>query len=70
MKSEKFWNSFAANYDRQTLANYEQVYADTIEKAKLYLDTEQTVLDIGCGSGIPTIALAKYVKKLYAIDTA
>ena len=70
MKSEKFWNSFASNYDRQTLANYQQVYADTIEKSKPYLNAEQTALDIGCGSGITTIALAKSVNKIYAVDTA
>jgi len=44
MGSEKFWNSFAAGYDKQVLANYRQVYS--------------------------TMELAKFVKRIYAVDTA
>jgi len=35
---------------------------------KMCLDKKDTVLDIGCGTGKVSIALAQMVKKVYAID--
>lgn len=70
MESKKFWNRLATNYDKQALHTYRQAYTDTITKSEIYLNRNQIAMDIGCGSGITTIALSKSVKEIYAIDTA
>lgn len=70
MRSEKFWNNMAKNYDKHTLNAYQKTYSDTICKSKNYLDPGYIAMDIGCGSGITTIELAKEVKKIYALDTS
>jgi ubiquinone/menaquinone biosynthesis C-methylase UbiE len=60
----------AKNYDKRTLKAYQKAYSDTICKSKNYLDPSYIAMDIGCGSGITTIELAKEVKNIYALDTS
>lgn len=70
MENTKFWNRLASGYDQHTLSTYRQAYEDTIRKSEHYLRPDQEALDVGCGSGITTIELAKKVKQICAIDTA
>lgn len=70
LESKKFWNKIASGYDKHALHTYRQAYTDTINKSKKYLNPDQIVMDIGCGSGITTIELSKNVKEVYAIDTS
>lgn len=70
MESTKFWNRIASGYDKHALHTYCQAYADTINKSQKYLNQNSIALDIGCGSGITTLELAKSVKEIYAIDMA
>ncbi|MFW6130757.1 MAG: class I SAM-dependent DNA methyltransferase [Atribacterota bacterium] len=67
-KYRKFWNKAAKNYDTQVNKKYAKTNRDTIELSRKYLNSNQTVLDFACGTGIITIELAKNVKKMYAID--
>lgn len=70
MKGINFWNHIASGYDKQALRTYSKAYDDTIKKSHKYLNLDNTVLDVGCGSGITTVELSKNVKNIYAIDTA
>jgi ubiquinone/menaquinone biosynthesis C-methylase UbiE len=70
MKSENFWSGMAKNYDKHVLRKYRDAYRDTIEKSRAYLSAADTVLDVGCGSGIITVELADHVKEIVAVDTA
>jgi len=67
MKSEGFWDKMSSNYDRQ-VKKYQQTYADTIERTKKYLKRDDIVLDFACGTGITTIQISGFVRKIYAID--
>ena len=47
-----------------------EVARRTLEHTREYLAPEQTVLDLGCGSGALTNALAASVMHIHAIDTS
>ena len=67
MKSERFWDKMSSNYDKQ-VEKYQQTYADTIERTRKYLKKDDIILDFACGTGITTIQISGFVKKIYAID--
>ncbi|WP_319562611.1 hypothetical protein [Marispirochaeta sp.] len=62
--SNSFRDKMAKGYDIQALKTYSKAYHDTIELSKKYLDTDQTALDLGCGTGITTLELVSFVKKI------
>lgn len=71
MKScgSKFNNIFcAARYDKQhrKFRDYEKESEDII--SLLALEPQETVLDMGCGTGAFAINAAKYFKKVFAVD--
>jgi len=47
---------------------YQQTYTDTIERTKKYLKKDDIVLDFACGTGITTIQISGFVRKIHAID--
>jgi len=67
MKSEGFWDKMSSNYDNQ-VKKYQQTYADAIESTKKYLNKDDIVLDFACGTGITTIQISGFVRKIHAID--
>ena len=67
MKSECFWDKMSSNYDNQ-VKKYQQTYADAIESTKKYLNKDDIVLDFACGTGITTIQISGFVRKIHAID--
>ncbi|PKR77398.1 class I SAM-dependent methyltransferase [Halalkalibacillus sediminis] len=69
IKSESFWDKTASKYYELEKKD-EQTYFTIIEKTKPYLKTSDTVLDFGCGTGLITNEIAKYVKEIHAIDTS
>ncbi|MDD5015040.1 MAG: class I SAM-dependent methyltransferase [Atribacterota bacterium] len=60
------WNEMATHFKRPKKENY---YLKGILK-KLNIDSNSTVLDIGCGPGTLTIPLAKKVKSVTALDVS
>lgn len=65
----KFNSLFCAGrYDKQhcRFRDYEKECQDII--TLLALDSQQTVLDMGCGTGAFAIPAAKYFQKVYAVD--
>lgn len=68
--SKKYWNLLAKQYDKQVNKKYAETYRSTIELTKKYMNPSSSVLDVGCGTGITTIALAAGVKEIHAIDAS
>lgn len=66
--SIKFWNRMSGNYDKQVEKIFSNAYKKTIESTIKYLKQTDTVLDVGCGTGITTVGIANYVKEIYALD--
>ncbi len=66
-KSEKFWDKRAVEYD-QNEKKWSETYNKAIENTTKYLKKEDTVLEMGCGSGIMTMQLANLVKEIHAFD--
>lgn len=68
--NNKFWNKIAKDYDKNT----ERIYASTnekvIETTKKYCKKQSSLFDIGCGTGMLTIALADFVDYIYAVDSS
>ncbi|MGN0400358.1 MAG: class I SAM-dependent methyltransferase [Blautia sp.] len=68
--NEFFWNKRSEVYDDQVLKVYKNAYKKTIKRSLPYLDQDKILLDLGCGTGVVTIPLAKHVKMITAIDTS
>lgn len=66
-KSEKFWDRAADRYDHEEKMD-SHTYLNIIEKTKKYLKTTDTVLDLGCGTGLISNEIAGSVKLIHGID--
>lgn len=65
-KKDKDWDKAAAGFFKRTKKDdYNDALFDL-----LILDSEDTVLDVGCGEGSITIPLSKNVKKVIALDSS
>ena len=67
--SEKFWDKIAASQEKQ-FKKKKKLHFETVEITKNYLNADDRVLDFGCGLGIKTGLLAKYVKEIDAMDSS
>jgi len=66
-RSEKFWDRIAKYFDWVEKKD-EPINLKIIEKTKNLINSCDTVLDFGCGSGTAAIAIASSVKKINGID--
>lgn len=66
-KAEKFWNRNASYYDKEEKKD-EETYVTFIDKARAYLKPFDTVLDLGCGTGLVSNEIAQNVKSISAVD--
>lgn len=66
-KTEKFWNRLSKG-SKPSDAPLNNESIQTVDMTAKYLNTSDTVLDFGCGSGSLTIELSKHVKEMYGID--
>ena len=64
-KSEKFWDKRAVEYEKNE-KKWSETYNKAIENTRKHLKKDDIALEIGCGSGIMTMQLAKHVKKIHA----
>jgi 2-polyprenyl-3-methyl-5-hydroxy-6-metoxy-1,4-benzoquinol methylase len=64
-RTEKFWDFLAKNYDRGGDDPSGRQDLDIIEK---YLASGDTLLELACGTGTLSIAIAGQVKEIHAID--
>lgn len=69
MEQKEFWNNLALDFPRYDDKNddFQQKVIKILEQNNI-LSSQSSVLDIGCGTGIYTIPIAKKVKKVLALD--
>ena len=65
-----FWDKRSRMFDSQVLEVYKNAYKKTVKRSAAFLNQENTVLEIGCGTGIVTMQLADCVKEITAIDSS
>lgn len=68
MDNRDYWNRRAASYDEQVKDKYADAYEETISRSLAYCKGSDEVLEIACGTGIVTLALAEHVRKITAVD--
>ena len=68
--SGQFWDRRSKVYDAQVIPEYKSAYKKTVKRSAHFLNKEDRVLEIGCGTGNATIPLAGCVKEITAIDTS
>ena len=66
--NKEYWNKRAALYDEQVKDEYADAYEETISRSLAYCKDSDEVLEIACGTGIVTLALAERVKHITAVD--
>ncbi len=67
IKAQQFWDRHAAIYD-ESEKEFEAHYHDIIAQTKVYLKSEDHVLDFGCATGTKTFLLAEGVKQIIGLD--
>ena len=65
-KEQEFWDKRAKDYGKQT--QHIPQYNEAITRTKKLLNTEDILLDYGCGPGLLTVQLSENVKRIHAID--
>lgn len=69
-KEAAFWEKMAPRYDAQSARYMDTAYPLTIAAAKRAISPDDTVIDIGCGTGIVTLAIASSTAHIVGVDIA
>ena len=67
--SAKFWDGIAEKYARNPISDMES-YQQTLDRTASYLKVDDTVLELGCGTGSTALELAPLVNQIVASDVA
>jgi len=67
-KERRIWERLASRYDANTAGLIDTAYRRTIDKAIEACDSECTVLEIGCGTGIVTLGVAPHCQAIWGYD--
>ncbi|HDO51288.1 MAG TPA: class I SAM-dependent methyltransferase [Rhizobiales bacterium] len=65
--AENFWDKIAAKYAKSPIADMD-AYSYTLERTRSYLSPEDSVLEVGCGTGSTALLLAGDVRQITASD--
>jgi len=63
----KFWDKTAPKYAKSPIAD-EEAYTYTLERTRTYLSSEDSVLEVACGTGSTALLLAGSVRQIVASD--
>lgn len=66
-KGPAFWNRLARRYAARPIDDPE-AYAATLERVRAHLGPEDSVLELGCGTGSTALLLAPHVARYVATD--
>ena len=66
-KTAAFWDKLARRYAERPISNME-AYEQTLERVRAYLAKDQSVLELGCGTGSTALLLADQVAQYQACD--
>jgi len=70
-KNERIlWDNIARSYDRNVMQTYEEAYRLTVEAILEEVNPESNVLEVGCGTGIVSLAVAPQVKTVVGVDVS
>lgn len=65
--AEEFWDKTAAKYAKSPVKDADS-YEQTLERVRAHLAADDTVLEIGCGTGTTALLLADSAKHIIASD--
>jgi ubiquinone/menaquinone biosynthesis C-methylase UbiE len=65
----KFWDGIAEKYAKSPIADMD-AYTYTLERTRSHLSPDDSVLEIGCGSGSTALLLAPSVREITASDVS
>lgn len=68
-KDAAFWSKISRKYAADPIRNMEG-YLNTLERTKSYLKAQDSILEIGCGTGSTALLLAQHVAHVTASDLA
>jgi ubiquinone/menaquinone biosynthesis C-methylase UbiE len=68
-KDAAFWSKISRKYAADPIRNMEG-YLNTLERTKSYLQADDSVLEIGCGTGSTALLLAPHVAQITGSDLA
>ena len=63
----QFWDAQAEKYAKQPIAN-EAAYDATLDRTRYYLEEDQRVLEVGCGTGTTALRLCDSVQEYVGSD--
>ncbi|MHA6261862.1 class I SAM-dependent methyltransferase [Arenibacterium sp. CAU 1754] len=63
----RFWDKIAAKYARRPVGN-QTAYEETLERTRSHLSQDDSVLELGCGTGTTALLLADAVGHITATD--
>ena len=65
----EFWDKVAPKYAKSPIADMD-AYTYTLERTRSYLSVDDTVLEVGCGTGSTALLLAGNVRHITASDVS
>ena len=69
-KEKNFWNNLSPKYDK-FIQKYWKIYETSLlNKIADDVETDSTILDVACGTGLVSFEAAKKAKKVYGVDIA
>jgi ubiquinone/menaquinone biosynthesis C-methylase UbiE len=69
-KEKNFWDNLSPKYDT-FIQKYWKIYETSLlNKIADDVETDSTILDIACGTGLVSFEAAKKAKKVYGVDIA
>lgn len=66
-RAEKFWDRQSSSFDKGDKDN-QQSYIKTVDRFRKYLNLNDKVLELGCGTGLLSAEVATQVKEVHAVD--